>query len=99
MDLQLNIFKKCQVDCFLSNLAEVKKRCPNIYGPDCTPLLVLYLDGKPAAEIRTVSRMPHARSCCMVLTGSILNGKELTIEYLKQLNRCADEERDSLALT
>lgn len=35
-------------------------------------LLIFYLDGKPAAEIRIVSRMPHARSCCTALTGSKL---------------------------
>lgn len=42
---------------------------PNIYGPG---YVIFYLDGKPAAEMRTVSRIPHARSCCMVLRGSNL---------------------------
>lgn len=33
---------------------------------------VFYLEGKPAAEMRMVSRMPHARSCCVTLRGSKL---------------------------
>lgn len=32
----------------------------------------LYLDGKPAAEMRIVSKTPHARSCCTALLGSNL---------------------------
>lgn len=48
------------------------KKCDVWYDAS---LLIFYLEGKPAAEIRTVSRMPHARSCCMVLIGSRLNGK------------------------
>lgn len=31
-----------------------------------------YLEGKPAAEMRMVSRRPHARSCCVTFRGSKL---------------------------
>lgn len=44
-------------------------------------MLMWHLDGKPAAEIRIVSKMPHARSCCTALTES-----KLHVEKKKHIN-------------
>lgn len=67
----------------------------------CPSALVSHRDGNPAAEMRIVSRMPHARSCCITVRGSKLGGghKESVASWRRgQAPRDEDSHKSSFVM-